>query len=32
MKKAGFSGTSSEWWHFNACSLRQAKQRYSIIP
>jgi len=32
MKKAGFSGTSSEWWHFNACSLRQAKQRYAIIP
>ena len=32
MKKAGFSGTSSEWWHFNACSLRQAKQRYTIIP
>lgn len=32
MRMAGFSGTSSEWWHFNACSLKQAKKSFVIIP
>jgi D-alanyl-D-alanine dipeptidase len=32
MKMAGFTGTSSEWWHFNACSLKEAKRLYKIIP
>lgn len=32
MKQSGFSITSSEWWHFNACSLRHARKNGSIIP
>ena len=32
MLEAGFSITSSEWWHFNACPLRKAKALYRIIP
>jgi len=32
MLQAGFSITSSEWWHFNACPLRKAKALYRIIP
>ncbi|QDH81536.1 M15 family metallopeptidase [Echinicola soli] len=31
MNKAGFSEIGSEWWHFNAFSLRQAKERYEIV-
>ncbi|AWW31319.1 peptidase M15 [Echinicola strongylocentroti] len=31
MKKAGFTEIGSEWWHFNAFSLRQAKERYEIV-
>ena len=31
MKKAGFSSIYGEWWHFNACSLAEAKQKYNII-
>jgi D-alanyl-D-alanine dipeptidase len=31
MKSAGFMGITSEWWHFNALSLEQAKARYSIV-
>jgi D-alanyl-D-alanine dipeptidase len=32
MLQAGFSITSSEWWHFNACPLRKAKAMCKIIP
>ena len=32
MRSAGFLGTSSEWWHFNSCSLRKAKTKFKAIP
>lgn len=32
MKKGGFSGIGSEWWHFNAFSLKEAKSKFEIIP
>jgi D-alanyl-D-alanine dipeptidase len=31
MRHAGFRSISGEWWHFNACSLQEAKQRYVLI-
>lgn len=31
MQKAGFSGISTEWWHFNAMSRSTARQRYEIL-
>jgi zinc D-Ala-D-Ala dipeptidase len=31
MRRAGFSGLETEWWHFNALSREQAKERYGII-
>jgi D-alanyl-D-alanine dipeptidase len=31
MTEAGFRTVKSEWWHFNACSLDEAQQRYTII-
>ncbi|MDR1680794.1 MAG: M15 family metallopeptidase [Prevotellaceae bacterium] len=31
MTDAGFRTVKSEWWHFNACPLDEAKQRYKII-
>ena len=31
MQHAGFHSISGEWWHFNACSLSEAKQRYTMI-
>ena len=31
MTEAGFRTVKSEWWHFNACSLDEAKQRYQVI-
>ena len=31
MHHAGFRSISGEWWHFNACSLQEAKQRYTVI-
>jgi len=31
MRHAGFRSISGEWWHFNACSLQEAKQRYTVI-
>ena len=30
MRHAGFQSISGEWWHFNACSLQEAKQRYPL--
>jgi D-alanyl-D-alanine dipeptidase len=31
MEKAGFTKVSSEWWHFNACSRDEAKEKYLLI-
>ena len=31
MLHAGFRSISGEWWHFNACSLQEATQRYTLI-
>ena len=32
MTEAGFHIIRGEWWHFNACSLNEAKLRYELIP
>ena len=31
MRHAGFYSISGEWWHFNACSLQEAKKRYTLL-
>ncbi|MDR1122161.1 MAG: M15 family metallopeptidase [Dysgonamonadaceae bacterium] len=31
MRKAGFQTIRGEWWHFNACSLQRAKEKYELI-
>jgi D-alanyl-D-alanine dipeptidase len=31
MRKAGFSGIDTEWWHFNACSRKTAQAKYKIM-
>jgi D-alanyl-D-alanine dipeptidase len=31
MSEAGFTGISTEWWHFNGTSLKQAKEKYQVI-
>ena len=31
MHQAGFRSISGEWWHFNACTLMEAKQRYDVV-
>ena len=31
MKGAGFTGIGSEWWHFNAFSRKEAKEKFSLI-
>jgi len=31
MQHVGFSSISGEWWHFNACTLHEAKQRYTMV-
>jgi D-alanyl-D-alanine dipeptidase len=31
MREAGFKAIESEWWHFNACTINQAKQKYRAI-
>lgn len=31
MKKAGFRGIQSEWWHFNAFSKQETRSRFKII-
>ncbi|MFT4030963.1 MAG: M15 family metallopeptidase [Siphonobacter sp.] len=31
MEAGGFMGITSEWWHFNAMSLAQAKVKYGIV-
>jgi len=32
MREAGFTICPTEWWHFNACSLAEAKKKYKAIP
>ncbi|MCL2131587.1 MAG: M15 family metallopeptidase [Lentimicrobiaceae bacterium] len=32
MREAGFTVCPTEWWHFNACSLSEAKKKYEAIP
>jgi D-alanyl-D-alanine dipeptidase len=32
MNQAGFITYQREWWHFNACSLSEAKSKYKVIP
>ena len=31
MNQAGFKTYQREWWHFNACTLAEAKERYEVI-
>ena len=31
MEKAGFTSITSEWWHFNACSREEAREKYVLI-
>lgn len=31
MTQAGFSGITTEWWHFNSCSRNEAAGRYKIV-
>jgi len=31
MQKAGFRTIRYEWWHFNACSRTEARERYTLI-
>ena len=31
MRHGGFWGIQTEWWHFNACSRDEAKERYQAI-
>jgi D-alanyl-D-alanine dipeptidase len=31
MTASGFHTVKSEWWHFNACSHNEAKQKYKLI-
>jgi len=31
MYKAGFSGIPTEWWHFNSCSIEEARSKYHLV-
>lgn len=31
MKEAGFTGIQTEWWHFNACTRKVARQKFAMI-
>ena len=31
MKKAGFMPITTEWWHFNSCYRKEAKENYRLI-
>lgn len=31
MEEAGFKSIASEWWHFNACSREEAREKYLLI-
>ena len=32
MRAAGFRTIQREWWHFNACTLKEAREKYPLIP
>ena len=32
MNQAGFLTYYREWWHFNSCTLEEAKKKYKVIP
>lgn len=32
MFDAGFTGITTEWWHFNSLKRKDAKQKYKVIP
>jgi zinc D-Ala-D-Ala dipeptidase len=32
MSVGGFTNISTEWWHFNACSRTEAKEKYRLLP
>ena len=31
MESQQFKNIATEWWHFNACSRNEAKQKYTIL-
>ena len=31
MRRAGFTGVASEWWHFNACTAAAARAGYKLL-
>lgn len=31
MEKAGFFNIQTEWWHFNSCYRKEARQKYPVI-
>lgn len=31
MRKEGFTNIPSEWWHFNACSRKEAIKKYKVL-
>ena len=31
MKKAGFMGITTEWWHYNSCYRKEAQKRYPKV-
>jgi len=31
MQSAGFTGITTEWWHFNSCARNEAMLRYKIV-
>jgi len=31
MKKAGFMGITTEWWHYNSCSRKEAQKKYTRV-
>jgi len=31
MKKAGFMGITTEWWHYNSCYRKEAKRKYTRV-
>ena len=31
MYKAGFTGLGTEWWHFNACGIDEARRKYHVV-
>ena len=31
MRKSGFTPITTEWWHFNSCSRKQAYQKYEMV-